>query len=136
MELTSSFFTLVLALSAAVAALANPGIPEVPYRVAEKMWNLELGAHRAKVHVGAPAPAIRAHLPWRLQLQGMETHQILVMEGATGTAVKNVVRAAADRMAGDIIFEAATAGDYYAQPLQPRAAGHMGKWRQRWRHRH
>ncbi|MCX6876762.1 MAG: DUF6067 family protein [Verrucomicrobia bacterium] len=121
MKSTCPFITLVLALSAATAAPENPGPAEVPYSVADNMWNLELGAHRAKVRVDAPAPAIRAHLPWRLQLQGMEGHQILVMQAATGNAVKNVVRATADRMAGDIIFEAVTAGDYfiYYLPLRP-----------------
>lgn len=106
---------------------------EVPYGVADAMWNLELGAHRARVHVGNAAPAAWAHLPWRVQMKGMETHQILVEEATTGRRVSNVVRTAADRMAADIVFEAATAGDYfiYYLPLRPYAnmndvAGYVG----------
>lgn len=95
---------------------------EVPYSVADKMWDLTLGQHRARIHVAAPAPAVWAHLPWRMQMLGMETHQITVVDAATGKHVQNVVRAAADRLAGDIVFQPATApGDYYVYylPLRP-----------------
>ncbi len=86
------------------------------------MWDLTLGQHRARVHVAAPAPAVWAHLPWRLQIKTMDTHQIIVVDAATGHPLRNVARMAADRMACDIVFEPATApGDYYIYylPLRP-----------------
>jgi hypothetical protein len=96
--------------------------PEIPYSVPPKMWELPLGHHRARVHVASSAPAVWAHLPWRVQMKGMESHQIAVIEAATGRRVQNVVRAAADRMAGDVVFQPATVpGDYfiYYLPLRP-----------------
>jgi hypothetical protein len=112
----------VQAQAAAPIALAEP---EAPYRVTEKFWDVNLGHHRALVRVAAAAPAVLAHLPWRLQMQGMQNHQILVMAAATGKPVKNVVRVRADRLAGDIVFEAAAPGDYLIYYLPLRPYGHM-----------
>ena len=104
-----------------VSAPAQPAATEIPYSVPAHFWDVNLGHHRARVVVTTAAPAVWAHLPWRVQLQGMQNHQILVRNATTGQAVANVVRAAADRMAGDVVFEAATAGDYfiYYLPLRP-----------------
>src|SRR5512146_2581926 len=96
--------------------------PQVPYSVPGRMWDLNLGQHRARVRVDQAAPAVRAHLPWRLQMKGMDTRQIVVVDVATGQSVRNVVRESAGRLAGDIVFQPATApGDYYIYylPLRP-----------------
>jgi len=95
--------------------------PEVPYSVAAQLWDVNLGHHRARIRVAAAAPAVRMHLPWRLQFQGMEQRQLLVSHEAPGTQARNVVRISADPMAADFVFEAATAGDYlvYFLPLRP-----------------
>lgn len=99
---------------------------EVPYSVADKMWDLTLGQHRARIHVSAAAPAVWAHLPWRLQMKGMETHQVIVVDAATGKRVQNIVRAAADSIAGDIVFQPAAApGDYYVYYLPLRPHGNL-----------
>ncbi|NWK57303.1 hypothetical protein HW115_16900 [Verrucomicrobiaceae bacterium N1E253] len=93
--------------------------PEVAYSVASTMWPLELGAHRAKIRVKASAPAVHAHLPWRLQMKGMEKRQIIVIHVASGKKVNNVVRTSVNRMACDIVFEA-SAGDYFVYYLPMR----------------
>lgn len=96
--------------------------PEVPHGVPATPWDLALGHHRAIVHVEQAAPAVRVHLPWRVQMQGMQNHQVIVVDAATDKRVQNVVRFAADRMSGDIGFQPATVpGDYhvYYLPLRP-----------------
>ena len=51
--------------------LISEGIPlsesEIPYGVADKYWDVNLGSQRAVVRMDAPAPAVRVHLPWRMQ---------------------------------------------------------------------
>ena len=101
--------------------------PEVPYGVAATYWDVNLGSQRAVVRVAAPGSAVRVHLPWRIQMQGMQNRQIVVT-GAGGQPVTNVVRVAADRMSADIVFQAASAGDYHVYYLSIRPFGHMNDW--------
>lgn len=107
----------VFCLASLAAGFAAAGVPlaeaTAPYSVPEMPWKLELGHHRACVTVDQAAPVVRAHLPWRVQFEGMQNRRILVLSAADGKEVANVVRASADRMAGDILFEAASAGDYH-----------------------
>jgi len=72
------------------------------------------------VQVAAAAPAVRAHLPWRLQLQEMEKRAVIVTD-PTGKDLAKVVRVACSREAGDIVFEAAAPGEYavYYLPYRP-----------------
>jgi len=98
--------------------------PEVPYSVAAQYWDANLGSQRAVLRVGAPAPAVRAHIPWRMQMSGMENRQMVVV-AADGKTVANVVRIAADRMRADIVFEAGSAGDYHLYFLTMRPPVHM-----------
>ena len=102
------------------------GTTEIPYGVGEKPWDLTLGQHRARVHVDIGAAAVRVHLPWRLQLSQMDSHNIVVVDTATEKRVQNVVRVAADRMAGEIVFQPATVpGDYYIYYLPLRPHGNL-----------
>ena len=120
--------SLTLAFTTASYGQAGPVTleePEVAYSVPDSMWNLTFGQHRARVQVAKSAPAVWAHLPWRLQMRGMDTHQIIVVNAATDKPVKNVVRIAADRMAGDVAFEAITPGEYFVYFLPLRPYGNM-----------
>jgi hypothetical protein len=115
---------LVLAfLQCAITARSAPvpAEPPVAYGVPERPWKIDLGHHRALVAVAKPAAVVHAHLPWRVQFGGMENHRIIVIHAASGDEVGNVVRATADRIAGDILFEAPDAGEYfiYYLPLRP-----------------
>ncbi len=114
---------LVLIVTGAVVCHATPLTePAASYSVPQTPWKLELGHHRARVTVENAAPVVLAHLPWRVQFEGMQNHRILV-QSAGGKEVSNVVRASATRMTGDILFEASAPGDYhiYYLPLRPYA---------------
>lgn len=125
---------LLVTLHVAGWAIAGPAGPAdqafvlseqlVPYGVAERLWDGNQGSQRAIVRVTSPTAATRVHLPWRLQLQGMEGRQI-VMTDADGRQLVNVVRIAADRMSADLVFEALAVGDYYVYYLPMRPPGNM-----------
>ena len=95
---------------------------EAPYSViaGNARWDIALGHHRARVSVEAAAPAVQVHLPWRLQLHGMDRHAVVVVDAA-GQKVANVVRATCSRDTADMVFQAATPGEYaiYYLPFRP-----------------
>jgi hypothetical protein len=134
-----SFFLMVCLGGAAMAlpgwaAKAQPAVPEialaepeVPYGVAPTYWDGNLGSQRAIIRVKAPAAAVRVHLPWRLQMAGMQNRQIVVA-GSDGKPLANVVRIAADRMSADLVFEATAGGDYAVYYLSMRPYGNMNDW--------
>ena len=84
---------------------------EASYSVIErgKQWPENLGHHRARVRVDAAAPAVRIHLPWRLQFGGMEKRAIIVTDPA-GREVANALRITCSREAADVVFEGALPG--------------------------
>ena len=113
---------LLLCLGTATARSApTSGEPSADYGVPERPWKIELGHHRALVEVVQPADVVHAHLPWRVQFGGMENHRMIVIHATSGREITNVVRAAADRVSGDILFEAKDTGVYfiYYLPLRP-----------------
>lgn len=94
----------------------------------EKQWPENLGHHRARVLVDAAVPAVRIHLPWRLQFGGMEKRAIIVTDPA-GLEVTNALRVTCSREAADVVFEGGRPGEYavYYLPYTPdRGCGGYG----------
>jgi hypothetical protein len=100
------------------------GVPEdVPYGTGT--WDAAaLGNHRAVIKVMEKADAVWVHLPWRRRDDDPAKKNILFVDAATGTRVKNVCPAAVNREFGDFIFQPLTApGDYYVYYLPNIMAG-------------
>ena len=77
-------------------------------------WNVDtLGNHRAVVKVAAKSNAVLAHIDWRRRDHHPEKIDVVVVEGATGKRIKNVVRHNINREFGEFIFQAPSAGLYY-----------------------
>ncbi|MHC4563665.1 MAG: glycoside hydrolase domain-containing protein [Planctomycetota bacterium] len=77
-------------------------------------WDCDaLGNHRAVVRVDDAAEAVLAHIEWRRRDATPETIDIVVVSAATGERVTDVVRVDINREFGELVFEAATAGEYY-----------------------
>jgi hypothetical protein len=106
--------TLACCFLAAVPSLQEvPPLPDVPYAIAAKPWPSGLGNHRAVVRVDAPARAVRAFIPWRRRDRNPEAKDVIVVDLATGTRVRNVARLQVRREFGEIAFQPASApGDY------------------------
>ncbi len=94
---------------------------QLPWRTAD--WNPDsLGNHRVVVHVGAPAAAVRAHIPWRRPDASPEKVEIIATN-ANGTRILNLYRRSITRESGDIAFEPVDgAGDYYLYYLPYRGS--------------
>ena len=73
----------------------------------------DLGNHRARVRVDQPSDAIWAHIPWRRRDRAPQDRNVVVVQAAPSEHLRNVVRAAITREAGDIIFQAEAPGEYY-----------------------
>ncbi|MGH7734473.1 MAG: glycoside hydrolase domain-containing protein, partial [Gemmatimonadales bacterium] len=90
----------------------------IPYRIAR--WEPDsFGNHRAVVHVSQAAPAVQVHIPWRRRDLHPEQKRVEVVDAA-GHRVLDAWAPAVDRESGDIVFAAASAGDYavYYMPYQ------------------
>lgn len=98
-----------------------PPLPVAAYSIAASPWPVELGHHRAVVHVDRSAPAVRVRIPWRRRDRDPQAKATIVVNRATGKRVANTVRITIAREYGDLAFEAATAGDYevYYLPYRP-----------------
>ena len=114
-------FALLLGLIAWSAGRGRAVGAEIPYGVGD--WPEALGNHRARIRVAAPAPAVWVHLPWRRRDARPETVEVIVMEASGKRRVGNVLRARVERQAGDLLFEAAAAGEYQVYFLPYRTEG-------------
>lgn len=94
---------------AAVAA----GAEAVPFGVAREPWNERWGNHRVRLQVAQPADAVQAHLLWRRRDPEPHTKAVWVIEAATGKRLDNVAAVEIHRESGDIVFQAAAAGEYH-----------------------
>jgi hypothetical protein len=110
-----------LFLSGLIATGAAGG--KIPWRVADAPWKAERGSQRADLRVGAGAPAVRAHLPWRRRDRRPEEKAVLVFGAAGGERVRNVVAISVDRERGEIAFEASRAGDHHVYYMPCRIGG-------------
>jgi hypothetical protein len=98
------------------------GAQEVPYGLGE--WPSELGNHRARIQVAAPADAVRVHLPWRRRDSAPEAKRVLLFDAATGRQVRNVAQIAINREYGDLVFQPSTApGEYYVYDMPYTTSG-------------
>jgi tetratricopeptide (TPR) repeat protein len=89
---------------------------DVPYGIGT--WDADVyGNHRAVVRASAPAAAVRVHVPWRRWDQHPDRKQLVVVQAAGDHRILNVVRVSITREAGDLVFEAPSAGDYYVYYL-------------------
>ena len=108
----------VLGILAAVdnPAAPSPLSPEVSYGTGT--WDpSSLGNHRAVLTVAAPADAVRAQIPWRRDDAAPEKKNVIVVRADTGLPLTNVLLAIVTGPLGDIVFQAPTAGTYYAYYL-------------------
>jgi tetratricopeptide (TPR) repeat protein len=95
---------------------------DVPYTIGS--WDADrFGNHRAVVRVTEPAGAVFAHIPWRRPDAKPEDRHLIVVEGASGGQILNVERVRITREAGDIVFEAPSAGDYFVYYLPNTGTG-------------
>ena len=91
---------------------------DIPYRVASSRWKPALGNHRAVVRVERKEDAVWAHLPWRRHDARPEEKNIVVVEAATGSEVKNRVAVRVNREFADVVFQSTAApGEYYVYYL-------------------
>ena len=109
-------FRLLAFLFATVALHAQ----SIRYEVPQKTWDKNLGSHRVVVRVDAPAEAVRATLDWRRRDPQPEKHGIVVMDAA-GKRVDNALATLVTNDAGEVVFQAAAAGEYavYFLPGNP-----------------
>ena len=107
------------------APCGGPAPAEPTWGVAPTPWDVRYGNHRARVQVAAPAPAVRAALPWRRHDRAPASKAVWVVSAATGERVHNVVAVAVTAERGDVVFAAPQAGEYavYYLPFQLE-----GKW--------
>jgi hypothetical protein len=91
-------------------------LPQVPCGIGS--WDSQpLGNHRAVLEVSSPADAVSVRIPWRRHDASPEKKNVLVVEAGSGRQVTNVVLRAVNSAYGDIVFQAQTAGTYYAYYL-------------------
>ena len=114
---------LIWVIASAIAARAG----DVSYGVTDKPWDIGLGNHRARIQVAAPAEAVWVRLPWRRRDQDAAQKNIIVVDAATDSPIKNVVRVEVNREFGDLVFQPKTApGEYYVYYLPYVVPKHNG----------
>lgn len=115
----------------ALAAGVTSG-QEVPYGVADKLWEEGLGAHRAVIRVENAADAVLADIPWRRRDRDPARKALIVAEAASGQRVSNVAVLEMTREAGRIVFQPRTPGEYFVYFLpytpQPGWGGYGGDY--------
>jgi hypothetical protein len=91
--------------------------------VASPPWDQRLGNHRARVRVTTAAAAVRVHLPWRRRDPAPEAKAVWVTRAGSSERLRNVACVALTREAGDLVFQAAEAGEYHVYYLPFRIDG-------------
>ncbi|MBY0490763.1 MAG: DUF5107 domain-containing protein [Gemmatimonadaceae bacterium] len=114
-------------LAAVIARRPAPPRPAAPtaatadsLRYGTGSWEADsLGNHRAVLRVDAPHDAVVVRIPWRRRDQTPEQVNVVIMtgEGAAARRISNVKRVAITREVGELVFQAPTAGTYYAYYL-------------------
>ncbi len=112
MHLSTAWAAAVSLAVAPALAAQQPAAPAITYGVGS--WNADsLGNQRAVVRVAAPAPAVRADIPWRRRDLHPELKRVIV-QNAAGRRVANAVPVSVTREAGEIVFEPSDgAGTYF-----------------------
>ena len=113
-----------LVIGTAAVLLAGNTHGETPiYVAARKPWDAALGSHRAVINVDSPASAVRARLEWRRRDHHPEQKAVLVFNAKSGKRCINSVAINVTNEAGDIVFEAAAAGEYVVYFLPVKLTG-------------
>ena len=85
----------------------------IPYGVPKQPWNERWGNHRARIRVPGKADAVRVHIPWRRRDRKPEAKAVWIVNAKTGKRVANAVCIEVNREFGDLVFQAAKAGEYH-----------------------
>lgn len=108
----------IVVVLAFLGVKAAAGSEDVPYTVAGARWPATLGNHRAVVRVEQKADAVWAHLPWRRRDVAPAEKNVVIVDAATGSEIKNRALAEINREFGDVVFQPPTApGNYYVYYL-------------------
>lgn len=72
-----------------------------------------LGNHRVVVHVANAAAAVYARIDWQRRDSTPDRVNVVVVDAQAQRRVRNVARMNVNRAFGELVFEAASPGDYY-----------------------
>ena len=120
------FLKRVSVLSILFTLFISPDIPALEeVRYSTGTWDADsFGNHRAVIHVLDKSEAVWVHLPWRRRDLNPEKKNVLFIEAATGSRVKNICPIAISREFGDFVIQPPTTpGDYYVYYLPNVMAG-------------
>jgi hypothetical protein len=103
-------------LHSRLLALEKPATDEIPYGVGN--WSTDAfdprGNHRIALRVKSASDAVGVRLPWRRHDANPEKKNILLLDAATGTVVKNLVCLGINREFGELVFQPQQGpGDYF-----------------------
>jgi len=113
-----------LVLAALAVLIGTPASAQVlPYSTGS--WDHgALGNHRVVVRVAESADAVWVRIPWRRRDLHPDRIETIVVDAAGGERVRNVVRIAIGREAGEFAFQpSAGPGDYYLYYLPHTSTG-------------
>jgi hypothetical protein len=115
--------TAVLAFSAFCLLAAQRSSGDIRYGTAT--WDAErYGNHRVLIRVDDKADSVWVHIPWRRRDLGPEKKNVIFVDGATKTRIKNVCPVTVNREYGDFVFEPTTSpGDCYVYYLPNEMTG-------------
>lgn len=107
-----ALFAVPLAEATAQATGNRPTVAAIPRGVG--VWEADsLGNHRVVVQVRSPASAVYAKIDWQRRDSTPDRVNVVVVDARTQRRVTNVARMNITREVGELVFEAASAGDYY-----------------------
>lgn len=117
---------LAAGLVAAAGATEPPG--DVPRRVASNGWPVAYGSQRAVVRVTHTQDAVRVTIPWRRHDPAPESKGVVIRDALGNRLVSNLVVAASDAAAGEVIFDPEYGpGDYHVYYTPCSWSGGMGQ---------
>jgi hypothetical protein len=83
------------------------------YRVADTIWNQDLGNHRAEISVNSIGKAVHVLLPWRRRDVNSDQKRLIVTD-KQGNEMKNIYRININRESGEFVFKPESgAGTYF-----------------------
>ena len=115
---------LLLFLLALASALTLPlAAQSIRYEVAEKLWDANLGTHRAVVRVVGAAGAAQVRLEWRRR-DPRPAEKAVIITDAAGRRIANSFAQNVNAEAGDVTFEPTNgAGEYFVHFLPGNPGG-------------
>ena len=86
---------------------------DIPHRVPTTPWNARWGNHRATLQVDRAADAVVARIPWRRHDADPRARAVWVIDPRSGERVRDVVALEVNSEFGELVFRAATPGEYH-----------------------